>query len=344
MPFYSLHSSELEVTASLPPHIMDLWRRLALCTDQGDPFCCSPDWNLAYQQLFYPQSRIFWLSEGDSLVFLCEHLNNGPNEIILTPLEDGWLFGQPLLGENAAMLLYRAISALRSIYAGVEPLVILSGIQENTADARKLVASMAREFQFFRYRHSRQGCASLAGGIDGWLSRRSANHRAKLRKALRRATAAGIQFERCIPSNGEEARAVFARMLAVEHKSWKGRDHCGMAETPSKEFYSRLIARLAEDKGALVIFARHEDQDIGFIFGGITGEIYRGQQFSYITEWSAFSVGNILQYEKVLWLCEKGITRYDMGPVTGERMGYKHHWTESSREIQTWILKSRAVA
>ena len=128
-------------------------------------------------------------------------------------------------------------------------------------------------------------------------------------------------------------------MLRVELTSWKGQGHCGMAEHPAREFYARMIRTLAQDGEARLIFARHEDNDIGFIFGGMAGKVYRGQQFSYAAAWKDWSVGNLMQVEKIAWLCEEGAERYDMGPVVGPRMDYKRHWTEENREIQTWLLR-----
>lgn len=92
---------------------------------------------------------------------------------------------------------------------------------------------------------------------------------------------------------------------------------------------------------ARIMFARHEDRDIGFIFGGRTGAFYRGQQFSYNHAWKHWSIGNLLQVEQVRWLCEEGVERYDMGPLDADAMRYKEHWTERRLPIQTWLLVPR---
>jgi CelD/BcsL family acetyltransferase involved in cellulose biosynthesis len=86
------------------------------------------------------------------------------------------------------------------------------------------------------------------------------------------------------------------------------------------------------------MFATHEGRDIGYIFGGMAGEIYRGQQFSFDDTWRDMSIGNLLQYEQLAWLCEEGAHRYDMGPLTGPFMEYKEHWTEIRLPIEAWIL------
>lgn len=137
------------------------------------------------------------------------------------------------------------------------------------------------------------------------------------------------------------ADAVYARMLAVEQRSWKGVGHCGMTESPAREFYADMIRRLAAQGTARVMFARHEGQDIGFIFGGMLGPCYRGQQFSYDAAWKDLSIGNLLQVEQIRWLCEEGAVRYDMGTASGEPMAYKLHWTEAHPTSQTWFLQPR---
>ena len=112
-----------------------------------------------------------------------------------------------------------------------------------------------------------------------------------------------------LPTTAEEAQKTYARMIAVERTSWKGIDHCGMAEPGICDFYAFLLERLAPERGARVIFARRDGKDVGFIFGGLAGPVYRGQQFSYAHDCQALSLGNLMQIEKIRWLCEEGVQR-----------------------------------
>ena len=102
-----------------------------------------------------------------------------------------------------------------------------------------------------------------------------------------------------------------------------------------------MMARLATARAGRILFARHEDKDIGFIFGGMAGRIYRDQQFSYAEKWKRHSIGNLMQMEQIKWLCEEDARRYDMGPLVGPKMGYKSHWTEKRIKFQTWVLVRR---
>jgi hypothetical protein len=176
-----------------------------------------------------------------------------------------------------------------------------------------------------------------------------------------------VQYERHIPATHEEADALYARMLDVEDRSWKGQENSGISETPSREFYHAMIHRLSvgpQAGCARVMFATHEGRDIGFIFGSLAGgeltsrpfligprgdyitahepsprgSVYRGQQFSYDNSLRSWSVGDLLQYKQIEWLCEEGVARYDMGMSDDPRMAYKAHWAETIRKQQTWIM------
>ena len=315
-----------------------LWKRLAVTTEQADPFCCTPAWQLAFHQAFSPARRIFFKTASDACIIFAEKIFS-PEKNYLTPNEARWVFGCPLLGNSALDLLAEALDSFAREYAPAFPDIVISGIRPESRGAHDLLCRFDRAFTFFHHSHSIQCAASLRGGLDGFLSRRSANHRAKLRKAARQAEECGISYERHSPASAEEAAQIYRRMLLVEKSSWKGIGQCGMAESPAKEFYDALIGRLAATTDARIIFARHEEKDIGFIFGGMAGAIYRGQQFSYDEAWKNWSIGNLLQLEKVTWLCEEDAERYDMGPIVGPRMSYKRHWTEKNMEIQTWLLR-----
>jgi len=325
------------IDGQFPKDFLARWQQLALTTNQADPVCCAPAWQLAFHEVFTPKRRVFYASTHLGAIILGEFIGQNGNTYLL-PLEDSWLFGQPLLGEEAPLLLAEVMPELMEGNLGKIPDIIVSGIIEPSFFARALFQRFYPAFTFYRQDGCAGASASLRGGVDGWLGRRSANHRAKLRRSARHAANLGVSFERCRPTQ-ENADSIYERIIAVERKSWKGIQHCGMAESPSLEFYRALLSRHAKNGAALVIFAMLENTDIGFIFGGICGNIYRGQQFSYANEYAKLSLGNLLQLQKIIWLCELGVERYDMGPVTGERMQYKEHWTEQFTWFNTWIMR-----
>lgn len=314
-----------------------IWSSLACRGAEADPFCCGPAWQLSFLGAT-GGARIFYeVSNGGCLV-LAEHSVGG--RICYTAPDSGWFYGPPFLGPGGPELMATAIARLSSCQQHARPCYFLSGMRPDRALPPQ-VSRLAADFDVFVHSSSIQCAASLEGGLDGYLSRRSANHRAKLRKAARKAVAAGLSFQRSAPATPKDAGRVYARMLAVEARSWKGLGHCGIAERGSREFYWLLIRELALTGCCRVIFAMLDGRDVGFIFGGVAGDFYRGQQFSYDSGLPRLSIGNLMQLEKIRWLCEEGVRRYDMGPVSGPRMAYKRHWTELQMPIQCWLLRPR---
>lgn len=324
---------------SHPDHHMT-WERTAISTSQADPFCSTPAWQMAFHDAFSPARRLLIESSSNSLIAFAEHVAS-PEEVYLTPIEAHWCFGCPLLGKDAVNLLAESLPEIERHYSPTFPKILVSGVRPGGVLSRRLIQAFAPRFDIYLYASSVQGSASLKDGVDGYLSRRSGNHRKKLKKQARRATEMEVSYERASPSTTEEAEATYDRMINVELASWKGIEKCGMAEPGSKEFYDSMLKRLSISEDGRVIFARHEGKDIGFIFGGLAGRIYRGQQFSYGEKWKDYSIGNLMQVEKIKWLCEEGIKRYDMGPLSGPKMGYKAHWTEKQSHIQTWLFIRR---
>ena len=328
---------------TLPPHSApeqyDAWKKAALSTDQADPCCCTPSWQLAFHDAFSPARRLLVAERDGSVVAFAEKVF-APDEIFLTPLEPYWFFGNPVLGKDGPSLFAEALEFLAEEYAPQFPKVLVSGVRPEDPLVRNLLDASPVGLRARLVSAGVQSAASLEGGLDGFLSRRSANHRRNLGRAATRAKDRGVYFERVVPASRAEARAAYARMIAVELQSWKGLGHCGMAEPGVQDFYANLMERIAPEKGGRVIFARHEEKDIGFIFGCLPGgAVYRGQQFSYAQEWHDLSVGNLMQLEQISWLCEEGALRYDMGPIIGPRMEYKAHWTEIGIPIRAWLIE-----
>lgn len=323
-------------TAPHLAHMLPLWERLAYREEIADPFCSGPQWQLACQETFEPWRRIYVKSSANSLLVLAEMRDEHGNGLLM-PLDSDWLFGTTLLGPESEDLLAEAMAELAVEYSPCLTVVYLSGLGKDAC-----FADLARRFRkrcfFHLHNESVQCMASLAGGLDGFLSRRTAHHRAKIRRARRKAGAEGIVFERARPENPAKAIELYQRMLNVEEKSWKGIGHCGMTEEAPRQFYANLLRRTSKTDSARIIIANRDGMDVGFIFGSLGGGIYRGQQFSYDLDFASLSLGHALQFEMISWLCEEGIDRYDLGPCSGPGMQYKCHWIDEVRHIRTWAL------
>jgi hypothetical protein len=311
------------LTSSLPHDeggdarsVLSKWNKVALSTRQADPFCCLPSWQLSFHDAFSPNRRLLIKECSNNVIAFAEKVIS-PESIYLTPIEPLWFFGNPLLGRHSVDLFSDTLVDIEKIYSPIFPKIVISGIRPNGSLYRRLRKRFDGKFDFILHSSGIQCASSLHGGLDGFLSRRSSNHRRHLKKQGKRVSGNDISFERHSPASNQEAEDVYSRMISVELASWKGIEQCGMAEQRPKKFYGIMMKRLAFSKSARVIFAKHEGEDIGFIFGGMAGETYRGQQFSYDEKWRTASIGNMMQLEKIKWLCEEGAKKYDMGPLLG---------------------------
>jgi len=321
--------------ASELDHPDSLWNRAAGRTRQGDPFSCRTEWQLSLQEAYFPRRRLHLRTAGSSVLALAER--RYPDfGATLEPLDCLWFFASPLLGPEAPDLLEAFVA--ERIANGEPSTLLLGGVLPDGALRERILRAFHRRFEIFRVKTVTVCSASLEGGVDGFLGRRSRLFRKRLRQAELRGREAGLAFERVDPRTPAAAKAAFARMLAVELTSWKGLAGRGIEDRLSSVFYSAMLRRLAASGAGRVIFACAEERDVGYIFGGLGERVYRGQQFSYAEDWSAFSIGKLLQQEQIRWLAEEGILQYDMGPM----MDYKQHWTETRLRMEALLLRPRA--
>jgi hypothetical protein len=310
-----------------------LLNQLAQNSGLADPMCSRSEWLLAYHNVFAPQRTVRLRTAGESLLFLAhvDHPLIGP---LLEPLESHWFFPSPLLGPDSVHLLESLLQepeARRS-----RPSLAISGLEWGSSQFVALTLLLRRHYEIGFLEPTLFRSASLEGGTDGYLSRRSGKFRGNLRKALQKARDAGIEFVRapqCV--SDDAALELYGRMLAVEDSSWKGRQQCGISQEPFRSFYGDVFRRMSRNGAARAIFARRDGVDVGFVMGGVDGVHYRGQQFSYVSELAQLSIGNLLQWSQIEWLCEEGIARYDMGSV----LDYKLHWTELELKSHTLVWR-----
>lgn len=261
---------------------------------------------------------IFRQSAGGQIAFSFSRLGKA---LKLQAWESHWKFASPLLGEAAVDILIETASDLRQRLTDVPISIEVSGLSVGGPPR-----ALTRRFEPCSWRpHSRHAAASLDGGLDGWLSRRSSGFRRSLRRMRSNATDAGLTFERCAPTTDEGAQDAYVRMLAVERQSWKGKCRSGLMELQA--FYHALLRRYALHEQARIIFARRDGRDVGFCFGGLVAGSYRGQQTSYAEEVAALGVGNLMHVETTHWLCEEGARLHHFGPMQ-YGMAYKARFGE----------------
>ncbi len=309
------------------------WARLARESRSADPLASGPAWQRSCHEAFQSDAPLYVRGDDERIAAFALHQDKG-HAPFLGPLDRSWMFGCPLLGCGAEELLLDLVRQLHRIVSSV----LISGLQRSDPDAMWMLldlVSRTRDQAVVHISDTRMVHASLRGGYDGYWSRRSAKFRRDVARCRRRATRQGVTFERCAPTTAGEVRAAYRRMLALDERSWKGREGHGIGGQGSHDFYLLLLERLAATGSARVVFARARDHDIGFVFGGLAGAVYRGQQFSFDEAWFDLSIGNLLQDQMLVWLCEDGIERYDMGP----EMPYMRRWAESSETQSAFVLR-----
>ncbi len=313
-------------------HHNSLLNQLAGSSGLADPMCSRSEWIFGFHEAFTPQKKLF-LRQNDSSVLALAAWVHPVVGLLLEPVEAHWFFSASLMGPESAALLEDLLQEPE--LRGRKPHIAISGLQQGSELWNNLLMLLDLEHEVGCLEPILFRSASLQGGADGFLSRRSAKFRKNLRQAEQRARGQGITIERCLPTTDEDAERAFDRMLAIEAQSWKGLENCGMGEEPYSTFYRLVYKRMCRSGAARAMFARHDGRDIGFVMGGVNGRHYRGQQFSYALDWAAQSVGNLLQWAQIQWLCEEGIAQYDMGST----LEYKLHWTEIESRSHTLIWR-----
>jgi hypothetical protein len=306
-----------ELSASEIAH----WDALAVKAKAPDPQSGGSAWQIAALACSRRAgSQIVLRQTSDSQVAFA--LTRTPRGCRLGPLESEWLFGSPLMGPDALGLLGDVVSELRADLQAVQIEIVVPGLNPRGLHARQINTAFPEALAHPQDAHA---AASLAGGIDGWLSRRSSNFRRNLKRARLRAQSEGIVFERAQPSSLAEADQVYERMLGVERKSWKGPVRKGLLQLST--FYRMVLRAYAERNCARVVIARHGSDDVGFCFGGASGGHYRGQQTSYRDDMSGLSIGTLMHFETARWLAEEGAQVQHFGPIQ-RMMSYKYSLCE----------------
>jgi CelD/BcsL family acetyltransferase involved in cellulose biosynthesis len=301
-----------------------LWDRLALASPDIDRFCSASAWGLAAMGTIMEPGELVLEGGGDGLIALAHRRRDGLS--LLEGLEASWGLGSPLIGPDRRGL----AATLSSILAGRSDweLAVLPGLPLGSPLLGAVAATLADRFRLATGPLTRRHVASLAGGVDGFLGRRSAGTRKSLRRAARRAAAAGISFEAHRPRRAAELDALITRAVAVEARSWKRRDG-GLAIPGMRRFYFRLGHRLIADGRLRVLVASLGDEDVAYVLGAVFGDTYRGLQFSFDDRYRDVGLGNLAQLRQIEQLvAEPEIRTYDLG--TGG--AYKRAWAELTRD------------
>jgi hypothetical protein len=307
----------------------DFDREVAL-TPAIDRFCSSTAWILAAAGALMPPRAAFSF-RGQNGYFAAMRGVHPAGFPYVEPVELAWGLASPLIGRDPVALVEEVVPVLANRRDW--QLAILSGLTVAGPQRRALEATLPARWERRRGQPTVRHVASLEGGLDGFLARRSRDFRKSLRKAETRAAQQGLSFE-TVRATAGEAHALYERIQVVELASWKSRDQVGIAQGPMRAFYGAMLPRLCELGQQRTIFARHGDRDVGYILGAVMAGEYRGLQFSYDDTLAELDIGNLLQLRQIAELCEAGVQRYDLGT----EMEYKRRWAEDIMETEMLVL------
>lgn len=310
--------------------VADDFDRAVACTPEIDRFCSSAAWILAASSALMPP-RVSFSFRGEHGYFAMMRGVHPAGFPYLEPVELAWGLAAPLVGGDAAALVDEVVPVLAARRDW--QLAIISGHTATGPQRRALEAALPARWERRRGQPTLRHVASLDGGVDGFLARRSRELRKSIRKSLRAAEDAGLTFESVRAPEGQAA-ALYDRIQAVEAHSWKSQEGVGISAGPMRAFYAAMLPRLCALGQQRTIFARQADRDVGFILGAVMGDEYRGLQFSYHDELSRLGIGGLMQYQQVVELCGEGVARYDLGT----EMDYKRRWAEDVMETEMVVL------
>lgn len=312
------------------------WDELVRGTDAKsiDPWCSASPWATSARQAFHPSSEEVVALEADVGIALATVPDAAEYGGALVPLESVWLFGAPIVGPDPEGGAQRAATFLRDERR--EKSIYLGGYVESSPWWHALIRAFAPTCDLFGGDERARCRASLLGGIDGYLSRRTRVFRRNLRQGERRAVRDGVEFE---VVDRVEPAGLLQRLHSIERASWKGMDGSGIAGSDMAMFYAHLVPQLSR-AGALraCIATDGRGNDLGFIFGGVRDGVYRGLQISFVETARDHGVGNLLQWHEIQRLCSENMHTYDIGM----EMEYKLLWTEEL--FVTRLLFARAQA
>jgi CelD/BcsL family acetyltransferase involved in cellulose biosynthesis len=295
-----------------------------------DRFCSSSAWILAATAALMPPRAPFSF-RGTHGYFAAMRGVHPAGFPYVEPVELAWGLASPLIGRDVVGLVAEVVPLL----AGRRDwqLAIFSGLTVTGPQRRALDTTLPARWERRRGQPTIRHVASLDGGIDGFLSRRSRDLRKSIRKSLRVAKHAGMTFE-SVRASEADAHGLYERIQAIEARSWKSREGVGIHAGPMRAFYGAMLPRLCALGQQRTIFARLGDRDVGYILGAVMVGEYRGLQFSYDADLAAHGIGGLLQYQQVSELCAEGIARYDLGT----EMDYKRRWAEEIMETEMLVL------
>ena len=298
----------------------DLWEAAARRVRGADKYCSSPFWGVSVADAFIGRGDLFVYHDGAD-VGIFQEMNVEGGRLVL-PCDVMWCLGSPVLAEDASDFLLRLCRFWKSNRSGIRQITV-GGLYADNPIWESPVWSL---YPCWETSACGRQVASLEGGLDGFMSRRSVNFRSRLRRAVKKAESEGVTVE-LMPHRADSATtlALLERAMQIEARSWKGLAGHGVNRGQMRDFYRRMLPLLAEHGRLRGLFLSRDGQDLSYLFGAAFAGYFRGLQFSYL-ETESDSLGNVGQWKMIEHLVQEGCVAYDLG----QAMAYKTRWAEST--------------
>ncbi len=302
----------------------EAFTRSLLKTEGIDRGCSHLAWQLsAFSKLDRGFVEPCFFRDGSSYVIaaFC------PKDRKLISCEQFWGFASMLVGpdpDHCAALFERVVSVMGIRHAE------LSGLCAQGVMAQAL---RDRGFGLEPQNELAVRQVSIEGGLEGYLSRRDAHFRARMRRTLRQAEQAGVETEILSPSDLGEICQLFARILMIEKESWKAAQGESIY-VDLGDFYLGLCMRLAQQGLLRMLFLKIGGQDVAYLYGFLLDGCFRGLQMSYDDRLSGLSLGNLAQL-RIIEAVSKEADLYDLGMD----IDYKSRWADDVKVLTTYGLQ-----
>ena len=309
----------------------DDFDRAVLDTPEIAPFCSSSDWILAAHYQMHPDRRVCIVRRGEHWLALAEGPVLGFTPV-LQPMEAAWCFSCPFIGRDGRKSMALLVDRLGSPPIRDRP-ILLGGIPLGGTLHELIRRELGKNRHVQGFRGIECLVAALEGGLEGFLSRRSAHFRERARAALRRARRTGLEF--CYGGAEVDSGATFTRLLDIEQRSWKWKAGESIFQLDEhRRFYADLIDRITSRRRLRRVFLRHGNRDIAYAVGGVIGTVFRGLQMGYDREFAQLGPGNIAQLELIRGLSEEGVLSYDLGMD----VEYKERWADDRISLCNFLI------
>lgn len=177
--------------------------------------------------------------------------------------------------------------------------------------------------------------------IDQYQQNLSKNHRKKMKRAMR-----GLQQAGSVEHTHYQAEQLDRNLdeaLAIEQRSWKGKNESSIRSFPRVENYFRTLAHQLDREGFLALeFLRVNDRAIAFDLGYKAKGVRGSHKISFDSEFAKSSPGQVLIGKQIECAARtRDVQAFDsIGPTT-EAI---RKWTDETYQVGRIFLSNRRWA